>query len=175
MTLAADGRNIDNLFITCSDDATDTYTIGKDVAKMGATTGAKIARLWTNAKGTSLCAVDAAYNDDQAIIPLQIYTPAEATYTLALDSERDEQILLTRNGVVVWDLTISGYTFDLNAGTDDTYALQVVRRVQNVVTGINAINNNGTEFVEKMIVNGQLFLLRDGILYDAQGRKVENR
>ena len=175
LTLAADGRNIDNLFITCSDDATDTYTIGKDVAKMGATTGAKIARLWTNAKGTSLCAVDAAYNDDQAIIPLQIYTPAEATYTLALDSERDEQILLTRNGVVVWDLTISGYTFDLNAGTDDTYALQVVRRVQNVVTGINAINNNGTEFVEKMIVNGQLFLLRDGILYDAQGRKVENR
>lgn len=175
LTLAADGRNIDNLFITCSDDATDTYTIGKDVAKMGATTGAKIARLWTNAKGTSLCAVDAAYNDDQAIIPLQIYTPAEATYTLALDSERDEQILLTRNGIVVWDLTISGYTFDLNAGTDDTYALQVVRRVQNVVTGINAMNNNGTEFVEKMIVNGQLFLLRDGILYDAQGRKVENR
>ncbi len=175
LTLAADGRNIDNLFITCSDDATDTYTIGKDVAKMGATTGAKIARLWTNAKGTSLCAVDAAYNGDQAIIPLQIYTPAAATYTLALDSERDEQILLTRNGVVVWDLSISGYTFDLNAGTDDTYALQVVRRVQNVVTGINAINNNGTEFVEKMIVNGQLFLLRDGILYDAQGRKVENR
>jgi hypothetical protein len=71
---------------------------------------------------------------------------------------------------------MSDYTFDFNAGTDTSYALQVVRRINNTATGVDAIDNDkrGTDFVEKIIVNGQLFILRDGMIYDAQGKKVSN-
>lgn len=178
VTLAANGHECDNFFVTCDDDASDTYTIGKDLTKMGKVSGTKIARMWTNAKGGNLCAVHKTYNGNEAIIPLSFYAPKNGEYTLSLNNYPEEDVYLTRNGIIVWDLNMSEYTFDLNAGTDSSYALQVVRRVQNTATGVdNATDNDnrGTIFAEKMIVNGQLFILRDGILYDAQGKKVETR
>ncbi|MBO7455492.1 MAG: hypothetical protein J6T76_03730 [Paludibacteraceae bacterium] len=176
LSLTTTGKFCDNLFVTCDDEATSAYTIGKDVQKMGNVTDTKVARLWTNAKGTNLCAIYTAYNNDKAIIPLNIYAPKDGEYTLSLENSPVEDVYLTRNGVIVWNLSMSDYTFDLSAGSDDSYALQVVRRVQNVATGVDAVDadNHGTIFAEKMIVNGQLFILRDGMLFDAQGKKVTN-
>ena len=174
LSLSVNGKSSDKLFVTCDDNAAATYTIGKDVMKMGATTGVSVARIWANAKGTTLGAADIAYSGNEAIIPLGIYAPKDGEYTLSLNSNPMEDVYLTRNGVIVWNLSMSDYTFTLEAGSDTSYALQVVRRVQNTATGVDAIDNDkrGTDFVEKMIVNGQLFILRDGILYDAQGKKV---
>lgn len=175
LSLRTAGQTCDNMFVTCDDDASATYTIGKDVQKMGATTGAAVARMWAKAKGTNLGAVDVAYSDNKAIVPLSIYAPKAGEYTLSADNEPTEDVYLTRDGIIVWDLGMSEYTLDMNAGTDDSYALLVVRRVSHVATGVEQTtgeSNRGTDFVEKMIVNGQLFILRDGQLYDAQGKKV---
>lgn len=178
VSLTKAGKTCDRLFVTCDDDATGEYTVGKDVQKMGSTTGTKIARMWTNAKGEQLCAIHTAYADNWAIVPLQLYTPADAEYTLALDNTPDEEVYLTRNGIVVWDLTMSEYTFGLTAGTDSTYALLVVRRTTNVATGVDQLDEKAGQDekrVEKMIIDGQLFLLHDGVLYDAQGKKVSTK
>lgn len=176
LSLRNNGKSNDKLFITCDDNAAATYTIGKDVVKMGATSGISVARLWANAKNATLGAVDVAYSDDKAIIPLGIYTPAAGEYTIAIDNSPTEDVYLTHNGIIVWNLSMSDYTFDFNAGTDTSYALQVVRRINNTATGVDAIDNDkrGTDFVEKIIVNGQLYILRDGMIYDAQGKKVSN-
>lgn len=177
VTLTQDGKTCDNLFVTCSDEATTAYTRGKDVQKMGDIEGAKIARLWTNAKGKNLCAIYTACTGNETVIPMNIYAPAAGAYNIALTSLPEEDIYLTRNGVIVWDLTMSDYTLDLNAGTDNTYALMVVRRINNTATGVDATDNDkrGTDFVEKIIVNDQLFILRDGIMYDAQGKRVTEK
>ena len=175
LSLRTAGQTCDNMFVTCDDDASATYTIGKDVQKMGATTGAAVARMWAKAKGTNLGAMDVAYSDNKAIVPLSIYAPKAGEYTLSVDNEPTEDVYLTRDGIIVWDLGMSEYTLDMSAGTDDSYALLVVRRVSHVATGVEQTtgeSNRGTDFVEKMIVNGQLFILRDGQLYDAQGKKV---
>lgn len=175
LTLSQNGLTRDNLFVTCSENATDTYTRGFDVQKLGELTAAKVARLWTNTKGKDLCAVYAPYNANEAIIPLQFFAPEQGEYTLSIDRNTEEDIYLTRNGVIIWDMNMSDYNFTLEQGTDNSYALQVIRRTQNVATGAEQLNNDaqcGTDFVEKMIVNGQLFILRDGNLYDAQGKKV---
>ena len=77
----------------------------------------------------------------------------------------------------VWNVAWGEYPFELNQGTDSSYALRVVRKAPNAATGVDATdndNNRGTNFVEKRIVNGQLFILRDGAIYDAQGKKVTN-
>lgn len=177
VTLTQDGKTCDNLFVTCSDEATTAYTRGKDVQKMGDIEGAKIARLWTNAKGKNLCAIYTACTGNETVIPMNIYAPAAGAYNIALTSLPEEDIYLTRNGVIVWDLTMSDYTLDLNAGTDSTYALMVVRRINNTATGVDATDNDkrGTDFVKKIIVNDQLFILRDGIMYDAQGKRVTEK
>ena len=175
LTLSQNGLTRDNLFVTCSESATDTYTRGFDVQKLGELTAAKVARLWTNTKGKDLCAVYAPYNANEAIIPLQFFAPEQGEYTLSIDRNTEEDIYLTRNGVIIWDMNMSDYNFTLEQGTDNSYALQVIRRTQNVATGAEQLSNAaqcGTDFVEKIIVNGQLFILRDGNLYDAQGKKV---
>ena len=175
LTLSQNGLTRDNLFVTCSESATDTYTRGFDVQKLGELTAAKVARIWTNTKGKDLCAVYARYNANEAIIPLQFFAPEQGEYTLSIDRNTEEDIYLTRNGVIIWDMNMSDYNFTLEQGTDNSYALQVIRRTQNVATGAEQLSNDaqrGTDFVEKMIVNGQLFILRDGNLYDAQGKKV---
>ena len=176
LSLRNNGKSNDKLFITCDDNAAATYTIGKDVVKMGATSGISVARLWANAKNATLGAVDVAYNGNEAIIPLGIYTPVAGVYTIAIDNNPTEDVYLTRNGIIVWNLSMSDYTFDFNAGTDTSYALQVVRRINNTATGVDELDNDkrGTDFVEKIIVNGQLYILRDGMIYDAQGKKVSN-
>lgn len=175
LTLSQNGLTRDNLFVTCSENATDTYTRGFDVQKLGELTAAKVARLWTNTKGKDLCAVYAPYNANEAIIPLQFFAPEQGEYTLSIDRNTEEDIYLTRNGVIIWDMNMSDYNFTLEQGTDNSYALQVIRSTQNVATGAEQLSSDaqrGKDFVEKMIVNGQLFILRDGNLYDAQGKKV---
>lgn len=179
LSLTYAGKVADYMFITCRDDAQPTYTIGKDVAKMGETSEASTARIWSNAKGANLCAVDVAYNDNQAIIPLNIKAPKAGEYAIALDSNPAEEVYLRQYGIIVWNMAMGEYYAYLTAGTDSSYDLLVIRhRAPNTATGIDAIDgdndNNGTIFVEKMIVNGQLYILRDGTLYDAQGKKVTN-
>lgn len=179
LSLMANGHKKDMLIVTCDDQAQATYTRGKDVQKIGATTGAKAARIWVNAKGTNLCAYNTAFSNEQAIIPLNIYAPAQGEYTLKLNYQPAEEVYLRRNGVIIWNMEMGDYFADFAAGTDNSYDLLVIRHAPNTATGIDAIDSendkNGTIFVEKIIVNDQLYILRDGILYDAQGRVVTNR
>lgn len=150
------------------------YTIGKDVQKMGTTAGASVARMWANAKGTVLGAVDMPFSGDKTVIPMSLYAPQAGEYTIAIDNNPTEDVYLTRNGVIVWELSMSEFTLGLNAGTDTSYALLVTRKVKDTTTGVDALDSDkrGTDFVEKVIVNGQLFILHDGVMYDAQGKKV---
>ena len=165
--------------ISCDDEATNTYTVGKDVQKMGTLNAAKVGRLWTNAKGADLCAYNAAFVNGQAIVPLSIFAPAAGEYTISLNSTPAEEVYLRRNGIIIWNMEMGDYFADFAAGTDSSYDLLVIRHAPNTATGIDAIDGNneknGTIFVEKIIVNDQLYILRDGTLYDAQGRVVTNR
>ena len=79
-----------------------------------------------------------------------------------------------RNGVMVWNMSAGAFALDLTAGTDRSYALRVTRRTNNVATGAAAadVDQCGADLVEKIIVNGQFFILRNGVMYDAQGRRV---
>jgi hypothetical protein len=163
------------LFITYGDEAAQTYTIGKDVKKMGTTSGASVARMWANAKGEQLAAVDMAFADNQVIVPLSLYAPATADFSIALADYPAEDVYLLHNGSIIADLTFSDHALTLNAGTDNSYALLIVRRVSNVATGVDNMHedaNRGMDFVEKIMVNGQLYILRNGTLYDVQGRKA---
>ncbi len=175
ISLRADQKTCDRLFITYGDEAAQTYTIGKDVKKMGTTSGASVARMWANAKGEQLAAVDMAFADNQVIVPLSLYAPATADFSITLADYPAEDVYLLHNGSIIADLTFSDHSLTLNAGTDNSYALLIVRRVSNVATGVDNMHedaNRGTDFVEKIMVNGQLYILRNGTLYDVQGRKA---
>lgn len=179
LSLSAQGSHQDLLLVTCDDDALPVYTLGKDIRKLGATTGINKPRMWAEAKGTQLCAVNVAFADEQVVVPIHLYAPATCEYTLALNNEPEAEVYLRRNGIIVWDMTLGAYTCDLLAGTDDSYELLITHRAPSIATDVESTDSSdatrGMIFAEKIIDNGQLFLLRNGDLYDAQGRKVTSR
>ena len=176
LSLLSQGKSRDLLVVTCDEEAEPTYTLGKDIQKMGATIGAKKARLWVDAKDTKLCVYNKAYTGNETIIPLSVYVPKAGEYTLKLNNQPAEEVYLRHNGVIVWNMEMGDYTDEFYTGEDNSYELLVIRHAPNVTTGVDATDDkNGTIFVDKFIDNGQLFLLREGVLYDAQGKKVGNR
>lgn len=166
-----DSQNVDRLFVSASEDAASTYEIGHDLSKFGTST--TIAQIWADAYGQKLCDVEVPLVADQAIIPISMYSPATASYTLDVArGPQDASLYLMYEGAVVWNLSQSAYTLDLTRGTSTGYSLLLTAEAPSVTTGVDAVQSE-TGNVEKIILNGKLYILRDGEMYDATGKKVK--
>ena len=163
----------DRLYIQASDEKEDKYIIGQDLAKMGTSRG--IAQMWINRYNTKLCANVVEPTDDQAVFPLSIYAPKDGDYTISTITPADdyEDIYVTLDGAPVWDLSVGAYTVNLKAGNTDSYGLLIVKRpVPEVVTSIE-YNTQSDNSVRKVLINGQVFIIRDGMIYSIFGQKVK--
>ena len=101
-----------------------------------------------------------------------LYVPANGEYVLsAAQPEDNTQIYLTLNGQPIWNLTQTEYTFTLNKGTTGSYGLMIVKAPE-VATGVDQAQTDDLQG-SKVIINGTLFILRNGQMYDACGRKVK--
>lgn len=166
----------DRLYITADEDATSSYTIGKDLAKMGATNSTGITRIWSSAKDAKLCAVYAYMSGNEVVTPINLFLPGDGSYMLSAKNIQADKVYLLRNGIIVWDLAKSDYIVDLSAGTNTEYSIKLVNDVWNTTTGVDDVTSESSKGidVQKMILDGNLYMLRDGILYDAQGKVVSN-
>lgn len=171
-SLENDATNVDRLYLSASEDASANYEIGHDLAKFGVST--KVAQIWADAYGQKLCDVEAPLVADQAIIPISLYAAQTGTYTLdVVRGPQDASLYLMYNGAVIWNLSQSAYTFDLTRGTNSAYSLLLTAEAPAISTGCDAISGEKTQQVEKILLNGQLYILRDGQMYDATGKKVK--
>ncbi len=171
-SLENDTTNVDRLYLSASEDASANYEIGHDLAKFGVST--KVAQIWADAYGQKLCDVEAPLVADQAIIPISLYAAQTGTYTLeTVRGPQDASLYLMCEGAVVWNLSQSAYTLDLTRGTTTGYSLLLTAEAPAISTGCDAISGEKTQQVEKILLNGQLYILRDGQMYDATGKKVK--
>lgn len=172
--LTREGQNTysDALYLSASEDAVNSYTAGRELSKFGTST--KLAQIWADAYGLKLCDVEAPLVNDQAIIPISLYAPTTATYTLdAVQMPNDASLYLMYEGAVVWNLSQSAYTLDLTRGTTTGYSLLLMAEAPSVTTGADAVSGEEAGQVEKIILNGKLYILRDGEMYDATGKKIK--
>ena len=163
----------DNLFLTAREDATNTYEIGRDLAKMSMGT-AKCAQIMVPAYGTNLCAADFPLVNNQAVYPLTMTTPTAGTYSLSAAAIEGADLYVTYEGAIVWNLSLGDYELDLTRGTTTGYGLLLVAQPNQMPTGVeNGELLNGENGVQKILLNGQLYILRDGHLYDAVGKEMK--
>ena len=74
---------------------------------------------------------------------------------------------------VVWNLSLGDYELDLTRGTTTGYGLLLVVQPNQMPTGVeNGELLNGENGVQKILLNGNLYILRDGHLYDAVGKQA---
>jgi hypothetical protein len=175
LTLAAENATkvADRFYVSASEEASDNYTIGRELTKFGAPTDSKTAQMWTNAYGMKLSMVNAPMANDQAEYSLTLYAPNAGEYTISAPEMEDADIFLTYGGSIIWNLSMGEYVLDLNKGTTNGYGLLLKAKVPMTPTGIeNGEVLNGANGVQKIIINDQVFIIRGGQMYDVTGKAV---
>ncbi len=164
-------KHVDQIFIRASEDAAEQYVAGIDLSK--ATMGTpKVARLWVNDYDLQLVANEALMTNDQATFSLGMSAPANGEYIIALNEvPNNATIYLTENGSAIWNLNIAPAPISLSKGTENSYGLRLVRKINNVVTGFDEAVLNGN--VQKVILNDHLYIIRDGKVYSAHGHVIK--
>ena len=162
----------DRILCLVDDEAVDEYTIGQDLVKFS---NDDVPQLWIRNYKHALAVNTVRAENNTAMYPLTIVSPKAGDYTLSLVNKLADGIhlYLTLNGEAIADLTESEYTLPMSKETNKAYCLRLVRGPRGTVTGVDEALD-GKDNAEKVIMNGMLFIIRQGKMYDAQGRLIEN-
>ncbi|MBP5476370.1 MAG: hypothetical protein J6Y00_01605 [Paludibacteraceae bacterium] len=171
LTISDEANVTDRVYLFSSEDASDEYVIGQDLAKVAVS--GKVAQMWVNRYNCKLCVNTVAADENDAVeYPLGIFAPQAGAYTVnAIQSETGTQVLLICNGVAVADLTRGSFALDLARGTTTAYAIRIIGR-RGTPTAIDEAVS-GQSGARKVISNGILYIMRDGRIFDAQGNEVK--
>jgi hypothetical protein len=176
LTLTREGANVaaDRLYVGASDEALDSYEIGRDLTKFGTPTDSKVAQVWANAYGMKLCDIDMPLVDNAAECAISLYAPKAESYTLDIERAPENATLyLTYNGNIVWDLTTTPYLFDLAKGTTTGYGLRMeINRTPAIMTGVDNAEMNGQK-ARKVVIDDKLYIITpEGAMYNVTGKIV---
>lgn len=174
VTAAGATKYADHLSITLNEDKEeDKYIIGQDLVKFGVST--KVAQMWIDRYDAKLCVNAVVPEEDATIFPMSIFAPKAGDYTIAIEREKateDYNLYLTYNGQAIWNLSEGAYVANINKGTDANYGLRISAR--KMPTGIDeAIVDSKETIAAKVLINGQVFIIRDNKVYSIDGQIVK--
>ena len=170
LELSVNGEMNDRLFVSADEDARNEYQIGKDVTKMGVSSA--IAQMWVNNYNTQLCANETMLYNNQASFSLGIFVPKNGEYTLAITNAPDNaELYLTQDGQPIWNLSKGAYTTEMDKGTHGEYGLMLQVTDAQAPTNLNGINSS--EKAVKFLKQSNIYILRNGLRYNAQGQLVK--
>lgn len=181
ITLSGVGKT-DATGIVLSEEYSLAYEIGADLVKCP-NNGAL--NLYTLNADSSLLAFN-GLSDNDAITPIPVGAtfPVAGEYTFAFDdksysiNDMDTLQLIDKDKNISVDLLSADYTFSIeNPGTVNKRFELFIRRAQKTeeeeeeTTNVDN-TNNADNSTRKFIRNGQLFIIRDGKIYDVIGARV---
>lgn len=166
-----DGGYSDQIYVSGTDKEQEGYVMGHDLSKAGLSK--EVSQLWIANYGQKLSVHEAAWQGENAICPLGIYVPEEGEYTLtATQPEDGTQVYLTIDGTPVWNISETAYILSLGKGTMNNYGLMLLQ-ASRMPTGVENVESADDEKAQKIILNNQLYILRDSRMYDVTGKKVK--
>ena len=169
----AGASRFDNqVYVRASEDATATFQTGRDMVSFNGTTSQYGALLWTENYGTRLAIEDAPLVNGQAQYSLGLSAPAAGTYVLSQAGETEGATLyLTQDGNIIWNLSLGAYEATLQKGVNSGYGLRLVVNPNGVATGMEGVQSDNVQCT-KAVIDGVLYILRGGQMYDATGKAV---
>ena len=172
LEIQQNGDKVDQTFVRLEDEdgVTDRFDFNHDLCKI-VNAGANIYSFVT----TETYPIEVAANVlpiQETIIPIGIKLDAAGEYTFAMPDGTDGIVveLIDYETNTTTNLLLDNYTVNLGKGTfENRFALHV--QPSKVTTSVGEINTNTTG-VKKYLIDGVLYMQKDGVLYDAQGRKL---
>ena len=169
LELSQKGKYNDQTFVTLQDDnATTKFDLNTDLPKI-INVGANIYSIISEEK------IKLAGNVmpiQETIIPLGVVISAAGEYTFAMPDGTDGIVveLIDYETNTRTNMLLDEYTVNLGKGTfESRFALHV--KPNKTTTSLEDINTNTTG-VKKYLIDGVLYMQKDGVLYDAQGKLV---
>ena len=173
--LLADGKSSDRIYIKSdTGKEEDVYTTGIDVAKMGVSD--MYPQLWIERYSNQLAVNTIAPVNDVATYPLSLFAPKADEYTVSTNATAEDNVTLylTFDGRPIWNLTYSPYVTSLEKGTNRHYGLMLIRsKAPEVATGIGDVQDGTQPAAQKILLDGQVYILRGGELYSITGQSVK--
>lgn len=170
LELTNDNRLADRMIVQTAEEKANEYVIGKDLSKMGVSS--KVAQMWIDRYDAKLCKNTVELIGEQVEYPLNISAPAAGEYILSASQERGAATLyLTRNGKAIWNLSNSAFVLNLEQGTTGEYGLRLY--APKVSTDINEAIVDAQGDTRKVLLNNQVFIIRDNKVYTVDGRMVK--
>lgn len=110
----------------------------------------------------------------ESMIPLGVVIAEAGDYTFAMPegtSGTQVELIDYETGIST-PLAALDYTVNMPAGSfDNRFALSI--KPDKVTTGVDNLGNEATgDKAKKYLIDGALYLVKDGVMYDAQGRKL---
>lgn len=178
LALTAENENNANdyMWVSASENANGTYTIGHDLLKKGTPTDAKLAQMWTTRENIRLCDIEMQLINEQAQCTIDFFAPQTKQYTLHVEkAPKDANLYLTYNNQIIWNLTASPYNLDLNKGTTTGYGLLLeANRAPQITTGTEQTITDEQNTARKILINNQIYLITpDGAIYTMMGTKIQ--
>ena len=161
----------DKLYVTASEDALNSYEQDKDLVKMRMSKTPKVAQIFADAYGMKLSMVNTPLVNDKANVALDLYAPEAGEYTISVPAVENYTVYLTREGKVIWNLSMSEYTAEFAKGNNEGYGIRIVRAPQ-VGTDIDNIYENASG-VQKVVIDEHVYILRGEQMFDVTGKSVK--
>ena len=164
----------DHTFIRMTDNesVTSAFDFHQDLAKEF-NYGANI---YTLVGYERLAANSLPMSDSTTIIPLGVSAQEAGDYTIAMpEGVENIGITLVDNETGIHTNLSAGqeYTLTLNKGICENRLFIEVSPIQNTPTDLEYTTEDTREqTTRKMLIDGMLYLIRDGVIYDAQGHRL---
>lgn len=172
-----DEQMIDRTFVRLSDDenVTTGFEFSEDMTKQF---NSRKANIFTIAGNTSLGGNSLPLSTTQTtVVPVGVKIKTAGDYTFSIPEGTDGiGVTLVDNETGVRTLLSAlDYTVNLTAGTHDQRFVLEISPIQNTPTGIEDPTSDSTlkGRAQKRIIDGVLYIVKDGKIFDARGTRVE--
>jgi len=162
----------DLFYISASEDALNEFEQDQDQYKLRMSKTPKVAQIMGNAYGKQMAKVYAPMSNDKAEYSLTLYAPNAGEYTISAPAMEDADIYLTKDGAIIWNLTMSEYTNDFTKGNNEGYGLMLIKKAPGAATGTENIEA-AEAGAQKVVINNNVYILRNEQMYDVTGKAVK--
>lgn len=174
---SAEASADNQIYVRASETASAEFDNERDMITLNGTSSNYGALLWTeNYGGKRLAIEEAPLVNGTASYVLTLSAPKAGTYSIRVAVPQDNaDLYLTYEGSIIWNLSMSEYTLDLNKGITNGYGLILRANAPSAATGIDEAESGKqkAESVQKIILDEKVFILRGGKMYDVTGKAVK--
>lgn len=169
---AENSANKDNIFIQTVETKEDGYVIGQDLLKAGY--NAKFPQIWVNRYGKKLSVNTATPMNGVHNYPLVLNIPQDGEYTIAVEGTQGdtETLYLTKDGLIIWNLSYGAYSGSFEKGENSSYGLRI-RKAPQTTTGTDEALVDAQGETKKVIIDDKVFIIRGENVYTIDGQLVK--